>query len=41
MSFINKDKAQASSSSSNTSNKTLTFGDNDFDVPTYLRADRK
>jgi cell division protein FtsZ len=41
MSFINKDKAQASGSSSNTSNKTLTFGDNDFDVPTYLRADRK
>ena len=37
MSFINKEKTQ----SGNTSNKTLSFGDSDFDVPTYLRADRK
>ena len=38
MSFINKDKAN---NSADTSSKTMSFGENDFDVPTYLRADRK
>ena len=37
MSFINKDR----STNQDGNNKTLTFGDNDFDVPTYLRTDRK
>tara|TARA_B100001250_G_scaffold61062_1_gene47703 strand:- start:268 stop:1389 length:1122 start_codon:yes stop_codon:yes gene_type:complete len=40
MSFINKDKTKPSNST-NTSNQTMSFGDSDFDVPTYLRADRK
>ena len=37
MSFINKEK----NSSTNSSSNTISFGDNDYDVPTYLRTDRK
>ena len=38
MSFINKDKNKTTSSSSS---NTISFSENDYDVPTYLRTDRK
>jgi len=38
MSFINKDKNRTTNSSSS---NTISFGDSDYDVPTYLRTDRK